>query len=384
MHPLSLSFVDDELEWEYRFDFGDKYLSLARFAMLSGTVLWFLFGALDAAVLGDVRDRVWLIRYAFIGPAMLAAVGALYTPSATRMMHAAQLFAVLAAGVGIVWMTVEAPPPEGPRYYAGLTLVLTYAYTVMAVRTVQGAAVGWFLVALYEVASLTLADISGATLLSNSVFLISLNGVGTTAAYLIERSRRRDFIYLRAIEMKRKELEALNRDLEDLATRDPLTGLLNRRSLMDRMREAQALNRRYGTLTTVMLLDLDDFKLVNDTLGHAVGDEVLVTVSNVLRNSVRANDQAFRFGGDEFVVMLPRTPPEVARGLAERLVRSVAERCSKILPDDMAVGCSVGISAIVEPGETAAEVLQHADEALYLVKCSGKGRALLHGLRPDE
>lgn len=379
MHPLSLVFVDEEIEWEFRFDFGDKYLSLARFAMLSSIALWFLFGALDALVLGDVRDRVFLIRYAFVGPVLLAAVGSLYSPSATRLMHASQIVGLLAIGLGTIWMTVEIPAPHGPHYYAGLVLALTFGYTLMAVRALHAAVTGWMLVAAYEISAATMADIATSELTSNSFFLVSLSAVGMTAAYLIERSRRRDFIYLKAIEVKRKELESLNRNLEELATRDALTGLLNRRSLMDRMREAQALNRRYATVTTVMVIDLDDFKLVNDTLGHAAGDEVLCAVANVLRNSVRANDQAFRFGGDEFVVMLPRTPPEVARAMAERLVISVAERCAKMLPDDINVGCSVGISAIMDASETAAEVLQRADQALYEVKCTGKGRALLHG-----
>jgi diguanylate cyclase (GGDEF)-like protein/PAS domain S-box-containing protein len=161
-----------------------------------------------------------------------------------------------------------------------------------------------------------------------------------------------------------------------LAYHDPLTGLANRRLLSDRLEQAMALARRRGTRVAVMLLDLDDFKIINDTDGHAVGDAVLATIAQRLRLTVRGSDTVARLGGDEFVVLLPEVESaEATASLAEKIVEAVRE---PVHSDQRGyeIGVSIGIALFPGAGETGEALLQQADRAMYRAKAGGGRRAV--------
>jgi diguanylate cyclase (GGDEF)-like protein/PAS domain S-box-containing protein len=165
------------------------------------------------------------------------------------------------------------------------------------------------------------------------------------------------------------------------ATHDPLTRLPNRTQLTAEI--TAALDQR-STDTVVMFFDLDDFKVVNDTLGHQTGDELLVTVATRLRTAVRDGDHVFRFGGDEFVVLSHGTDDAEALGVANRLRRSVAQ---PVVLDghEFTVRCSVGVVRAV--GDmTPVDLLRDADIAMYQAKRNGKSAAAMFdlGLRAER
>ena len=170
-----------------------------------------------------------------------------------------------------------------------------------------------------------------------------------------------------------QERKALESQLTHQAFHDPLTKLANRALLADRVSHAQARSQRDGRPCAVLLLDLDDFKTVNDTLGHVAGDEVLMEVARRLHACIRAGDTAARLGGDEFALLLEDTP-DAARAL------EIAERIAVALKDPVMLGgteaflsASTGI-AIGVPSEPEGELLRNADVALYIAKEKGKGR----------
>ncbi len=169
----------------------------------------------------------------------------------------------------------------------------------------------------------------------------------------------------------RKERE---RRIQHLADHDALTGLLNRRLLEDRLEQALTLARRNDALVSVMLIDLDGFKAVNDQFGHLMGDYVLRTVAKRLRDCVRESDTVARLGGDEFVVVLAgQRLPEDASLVAEKILAALTEPVAAG-GRRFEVGASIGISIYPRDGTTPEALLKHADAAMYRVKEAGKNR----------
>jgi len=169
----------------------------------------------------------------------------------------------------------------------------------------------------------------------------------------------------------------LVRRLEHLSHHDGLTGLLNRRAVESMLdREVQRL-QRFGQPFTLLLIDIDHFKRINDRLGHAAGDAVLAAVAAALKEEARELDRVARFGGEEFCVVLPHTDREGALHAAERL-RSAVERLRVPWGDDLVtVTISTGLACADEQNETLSMLLKRADMALYEAKAAGRNRVVL-------
>jgi diguanylate cyclase (GGDEF)-like protein len=158
------------------------------------------------------------------------------------------------------------------------------------------------------------------------------------------------------------------------AITDELTGLVNRRRFLDALRSEITRGQRLGGRLSVVLADLDDFKLVNDRFGHYAGDEVLLAFSDLLRAHGRDVDVAARLGGEEFAILLPETGLEGASAGAERLRRSLADlRIRLSESDEVTVTASFGVAELVE-GQSVDSLLRAADTALYRAKEQGKNR----------
>ncbi|HUY60978.1 MAG TPA: EAL domain-containing protein, partial [Candidatus Dormibacteraeota bacterium] len=167
------------------------------------------------------------------------------------------------------------------------------------------------------------------------------------------------------------ERKALEEQLVHQAFHDSLTGLANRALLADRVAHALARSARSDAPVSLALIDLDDFKLVNDTYGHGVGDQLLRAVADRLRAAVRPADTVARLGGDEFAVLLEDTEAAAATAILERAVQTLADPVT-LGAATVLVGASAGIAA-AQPGVSGEELLRQADVALYAVKGSGKG-----------
>ena len=173
-------------------------------------------------------------------------------------------------------------------------------------------------------------------------------------------------------------------ELARLALHDALTGLANRVLLADRLAQVLAAARRSGVGPTLLFLDLDDFKQVNDVGGHAAGDVVLRTVADRLTGAARAGDTVARLGGDEFVVLCPGTAdPAAGRALADRLV-GLVQQPIPVGGTEVVVRLSVGV-VLGRPDGSADDLLRDADTAMYAAKAQGKGRAVVFDpdLRPQ-
>jgi diguanylate cyclase (GGDEF)-like protein len=184
----------------------------------------------------------------------------------------------------------------------------------------------------------------------------------------------------RAFNLMAARLENSQAALEEIATHDALTELFNRRECYARLKEEIKRSTRYGHIFSVMIIDLDFFKDVNDTYGHVVGDKVLKLIADMISKEVRPVDQVARYGGDEFILVLPETPMSSAVTLAERIRSVIAET---VIPlaygDSTSLTVSIGIACFPTDGQSVNDLISAADNMLYAAK--GTGRNLVFSTR---
>lgn len=171
------------------------------------------------------------------------------------------------------------------------------------------------------------------------------------------------------VSLRTSELANVNRKLQSLANEDPLTGLLNRRGLMQHIEQAKISYDQNNQAFCLLLIDFDEFKRLNDTLGHDIGDKVLSSSSDVIRDTIRPIDNAGRWGGEEFLVLIANTDIDIAVEIAERIRKNIEQKIS--IQINQKVSITVGI-AQCEADESIESCLKRADDALYKGKKRGK------------
>jgi len=169
-----------------------------------------------------------------------------------------------------------------------------------------------------------------------------------------------------------QRLRTIQQQLSRLATHDPLTGLVNARAFAARLTQELDRNRRYPRPLALVYLDLDDFKVINDSHGHQTGDAVLRLVADAMRSSVRQADVVGRLGGDEFAVLMPETDSALADAAAKRLAAGLR----KVFKGTPTVTASMGVVSCSVPEANTDEMLRRADQAMYDAKRSGKDRVV--------
>jgi diguanylate cyclase len=174
------------------------------------------------------------------------------------------------------------------------------------------------------------------------------------------------------------ELVKLHQELDRVSTQarhDPLTGALNRKGLEEAVEREISSVRRKDTPLCMSLLDIDNFKKLNDTLGHATGDVALTHLATVARECMRPQDTLARYGGEEFVILLPDTPLEKGIEAMTRLQRELTKKFFLAGSEKVLITFSAGVAQLA-PDETGADAIKRADKAMYLAKRAGKNRVL--------
>ncbi|MCA9774563.1 MAG: diguanylate cyclase, partial [Myxococcales bacterium] len=179
------------------------------------------------------------------------------------------------------------------------------------------------------------------------------------------------------LESMRMELEDRNQKLELLTKTDELTGIANARHFRERLRHEVSRGQRYGHPLSLLLIDLDKFKNLNDSQGHQRGDEMLRTVAQLFRREMREADLIARYGGDEFVVLLPDTSLGQAEVVADKLRADLVRVMEQPNFCEVPISISVGVAALGEGGaHDATSLVREADEAMYRAKAEGGNRVV--------
>jgi diguanylate cyclase (GGDEF)-like protein len=321
----------------------------------------------------------YVIRMTLALFALLSAAGPLmpYAWYAIAVSLTGLIFSILAVIVGIKTLQKGSP---GARYFLLAWTILLAGVAVMALRNMGWLPTNWLTLNLMQIGSalemlllsFALADriniVQRDKTLAQSEAMQAkeqlVAGLRRNEIELEDRVRERTEALTRANERLRESEEIMR----SLATHDPLTGLTNRQLLDEEFDQVLARARRSGSRVGVAFIDLDDFKRVNDRHGHAVGDQVLVSVAERLRSQVRAGDIVARLGGDEFVLVLENVG---ARDDLQGRIQAIRAALSFPLPmtdGSLDVVGSIGASLFPEDGESAAELLRHADAAMYRQK----------------
>jgi diguanylate cyclase len=183
-------------------------------------------------------------------------------------------------------------------------------------------------------------------------------------------SNLRETLHVKNIQLK----QAFGR-IEELVWIDDLTGTLNRRSLMKELSAELAKASCSGAPLSIAILDLDWFKSVNDRFGHLAGDELLRKFPDIVQSIMRSSDKLGRYGGEEFMLILPDASEAAALAIVNRICKVIAARDWRVISPELAITLSVGVSACC-PGDTVETIISRADSALYQAKTDGRNRAL--------
>ncbi len=322
-------------------------------------------------------DRVVLGFATVFGLSILVLPLGFYQASVYINVFAAACGGVTSIGVGLYCMRKGQP---GARYYLVARSLLGIGVTTFALRMLGWLPSVWFTTYALQIGSafemlllaFALADRINSMRREKDA---AQRQVLQARDIMLNTLQRAEAELEARIEARTQELALANRclrereqDLQRLAHYDPLTGLANRTLLKDRMRRALAQRGREGGMLAVLLIDLDDFKLVNDEHGHAIGDRLLVAIGDRFTAAVRETDTVARIGGDEFVVLLERVHDLAAAEYVAEKLREAATQPFELDELRLSVACSVGTAIYPHDGADMETLLAMADASMYGAK----------------
>ena len=378
---ITLKFLDEKLESEFLEDVFFGNLLGHRLIYLGGTFLYTVFFILDCYLMRDQLLSCVFIRFFVVCPMLLTTYFLVGKPLYEKYFTAISLINGFGAGGGVLLLMVQATSSWSPFYYGGLILCCLFFY-VFQPKQVLSNVLAWGVLGLYMVVTAFFTDTPGAIFLHNSFVFIFFNIGGMFACYSMELSQRKEFIHKFTVQDQAdrlyhalSEVEQQREKAQRLSLQDSLSGLPNRRHFFSVLANELEHSCQIGQEVSLILVEVDNFKQVNDRLGHVAGDQILALVGGIIGDIVRKDDTPCRYGGEKFAVFLPNASSQIAEKIGRRIMEYV--ECA-----DISVGhaeefltASVGVVTL-PPGQQfpAEDFIDFAGQALYKAKNCGSNQ----------
>jgi diguanylate cyclase (GGDEF)-like protein len=365
-----LRFDDPEVEAEFWALNNGQGLDGFRVSVsigLLGLIAWCL---MDLMVVPEAVGVTWPLRFGVGFSTLAATLFASYMPWFQRHLFEARVAISLMSGLIMVACSVVTGLAGHQHYIGGLMLNATVCCVFPGQRFRVSVISIWFMFAAYQLVMYLDPRTTFVVLLCNTIFLAAINLTSLAASYSIELFSRTSFLQRRIILEQSEALYRAMRTAERAAIIDPLTGLYNRRHFFS---EAS----RDLVRVSVIILDVDHFKSINDQFGHSVGDQVLREISERLRASIRPDDIACRYGGEEFAILLPNADLLTSATVGERLRSRIESEPFEAGTHSLRVTASVGVASVDEKSSGIESLVDRADRALYEAKNGGRNRVKL-------
>ena len=366
------------LEQRYQRDYSAKNLTYFRVTMCAATILYIASGLVDWMLLDAQLAAAWQVRYWVVSPVLILISIFSFTEGFARYQQLAIVFSVIIASLSLVWIWGKVDSSIREFYYTG-TLIMEMAGLSISRIQFRYAVMTTILIPLF---SFSLMLIEGTLLVSHFItygyFFLSVAVICLSSTYFLERSSRRDFLQKLLLSLEQKDLRDANEHLKELVDFDALTGIANRRHFDQSLVEEWKRADRGQYKISIMMVDIDHFKLFNDRYGHQAGDECLKKIAKVLETfGKRPGDLVARYGGEEFCIILPGSNAANGERVAHQIIKAVRQANieNKGSPVKPIVTVSIGGgSCVPDTNVTAQDLLKVADEQLYMAKNEGRDR----------
>lgn len=377
--PLTVQFRDRDTERAFRSSILSKVQEDSRLTLLVAAAGVAMFGISDYGFLGLSTEFYWLagIRAALIAGCLVLAM---VLGSSDALLTRPWFLSVAPVLIATASLTIVALRPHTLATQLTATVVMTMAFYLFFPILLPGLiGTSLYMAGGFLIAAWYWADLSGETLRAYGLLFVMANVIGYVVARRLAWLQREQFELLNEERLSKQRLvaevarrEALEQRLRTMADTDELTGLDNRRRFLERAGIAFGAMRERKRPFSLCMIDVDNFKAINDGWGHDCGDEVLRRVAATCLRIFRAEDAVGRFGGEEFVAALPDVDLAGARAVAERLRQAIADLRFDGSQAMLRVTVTIGLAEVL-PLETGFEpALKRADAALYQGKRSGR------------
>jgi diguanylate cyclase (GGDEF)-like protein len=370
LHPITRRFLDPAVELRYRESHieQDRRQATITVGVLLMPLLGFFLSDLGFFTAGTVPPRLLLARIGVVA-ITIALIARLRWPIAPRHFDRAMGAWWLVVAAFILFVNSTRPPGYLLHNVIDSSVsIISFVSPVIAIGLQAAAPLVLATGNLLEV--FAMRDLVGTTplvVLPITYAMVLL--IGFSTAWRLHGLRREQWAAM-------QQQLALQEQLEELANTDALTGALNRRRFLAVAEVELARALRHARPLGLLMLDVDHFKRINDTWGHAAGDAALVAIARTLAGTLRQQDCLARMGGEEFAILLPESPPAEASGVAERLRALCAELAWNAAEPQARLSVSIGVACLDAGDAGIPDLLRRADRALYDAKHAGRNRVV--------